>query len=257
MMTTPCDELLDQLEDGATDMLPPHLAEHARTCELCRERLDQGGLLRPEGGAMAGVHAPRELVARLKSLPRLAPACDAGLALIGSALDGDIDDAARARLLQHLHDCASCQATWEAFATLREIGAQVRAPRRLRAALALPVGQRIAMRRRRPIFDLRLATAAAYLLAAATVVLVSNPATVARASSATVEKAGVYARAAVENRLEAYTRRARESAAVAVDWLHDAGTEAYARGRALLGLAAENRSDAKPVEPSGQGGKQS
>lgn len=206
---------------------------------------------------MSGVRAPRELVARLKSMPRLAPECDAAVALIGSALDGDIDDAARARLLQHLHGCASCAATWEALATLREVGSQVRAPRRLRAVVSLPIRQRLAARRRLPVFDLRLATAAAYLLAAATIVLVSNPATVARASSATVEKAGVYARAAVENRVAAYTRRARESVAVAADWLQHAGAEAYARGRALLGLEAENRGQAKPVEPSGQGGKQS
>ena len=257
-MVDPCAELLDHLEDGAAGALPAHLAEHARSCEVCRERLAHGGLFRPEeGGLMARVRAPRELVARLKSIPRLAPACDAALALIGAALDGDIDDAARARLLQHLHDCASCQATWEAFATLREVGSQVHAPRRLRAALALPMRQRLAVRRRRPAFDLRLATAAAYLLAAATIVLVSNPATVARASSATVEKAGVYARAVVENRLEAYTRRVRETVVVAADWLQHTGADAYARGRALLGLAAENPKDAKPVEPSGQGGKQS
>jgi hypothetical protein len=252
-----CDELLDQLDDAAAGILPPHLADHARGCDLCSQRIDEAGLLRPEGGLLSQMRAPRKLVARLKSIPRLAPACDAALELIGAALDGEIDGAAQARLLDHLHGCSSCQAAWEAFATLREVGSHVRAPQRLRAALAVSPTHRISLRRRRPLFDLRLATAAAYLLAAATIVLVSNPATVARASSATVEKAGVYARAAVENRLASYSRRVQASIAVAADWLQSTGADVYARGRDLLGITAKNRDAAKPVEPSGQGGKQS
>jgi hypothetical protein len=71
-----------------------------------------------------------------------------------------------------------------------------------------------------------------------------------------VEKAGVYARAAVENRVAAYSRRAREAAAVAMDWVEQAGADAWARGRALLGIGDENRGTAKPVDEGGQGGKQ-
>ncbi len=253
----PCDELLEHLEDAADGALPPHLAEHTRACAACRELLAGGGPLRgAAGGALAGVRAPAPLVARLKAIPRLAPACEAALGLIGATFDGEVDGPARARLLDHLHGCASCRAAWEAFATLREVGAKARAPRRLRAALAVPPRRRLALRQRRPRFDIRLATAAAYLLAAATIVLVSNPATVARASSATVERAGVYARAAVENRLSAYSRRAREAIAVAADWAENAGAAAWARGRALLGFGAENRRAAKAVDEGGQGGKQ-
>lgn len=253
----PCDELLDHLEDAAAAALPPDLAEHARTCSACRQRIDEAAGLSREGSPFSRLRAPAPLVARLKTIPRLAPACDAALELIGSALEGEIDPGARARLLDHLHGCASCQAAWEAFATLREIGAHARAPQRLRAAIAIPPRHRIALRRRRPIFDLRLATAAAYLLAAATIVLVSNPATVARASSATVEKAGVYARAAVENRLAAYSRHVKATVAAASGWLQHAGSNAYERGREMLGATSKNRDSAKPVEPSGQGGKQS
>ena len=252
----PCDELAEHLEDAAAGTLPPHLAEHALGCADCRQRLAAAAGLRGEGAVLALLRAPAALVERLKAMPRLAPACESALALIGAALDGEIGAAERARLLGHLHACPSCHAAWEAFATLREVGAGTRAPRRLRAALALPPRQRLAFRRGRPRFDMRLATAAAYLLAAATIVLVSNPATVARASSATVERAGVYARAAVENRLAAYSRRVTETIAVAADWLQDRGAAAVARGRELLGVAGKNQSTAKPVEQGGQGGKQ-
>jgi predicted anti-sigma-YlaC factor YlaD len=251
-----CDELLDHLDDAAAGALPPHLEGHLRACDICRRQLDEAGRLRADAGVLAQLRAPRQLVARLKAIPRLAPACDAALELVGAALDGEIDGTTQARLLDHLHDCPSCLAAWEAFATLHEVGSQLRAPQRLRTAVAVPPRHRLALRRRRPLFDLRLATAAAYLLAAATIVLVSNPATVARASSATVERAGVYARAAVENRLSAYSRRAKESIAVAADWLQHVGADAYERGRDMLGLAAKNRAAEKPVEPSGQGGKQ-
>ena len=73
----PCDELLDHLEDAAAEALPPHLAEHIRTCGSCRRRLDEVTGLRRDRSALSRLRAPAELVARLKATPRLAPACDA------------------------------------------------------------------------------------------------------------------------------------------------------------------------------------
>jgi predicted anti-sigma-YlaC factor YlaD len=252
----PCDELLDRLDDALEGTLPPALASHVRECEACRRLIEAAGPLRGDAGVPRPVRAPRTLVERLKSMPRLAAACDDAMSLMSAALDGEIDEPARARLLTHIHACPRCLTAWEAFATLHEVGAHMRAPRRLRAMLAMPPSQRLAFRRRRPLFDLRLATAAAYLLAAATIVFVSNPATVARASSSTVEKAGVYARAAVENRISAWSREARETVVVAVDWVQERGSDAIARARGLLGLDTENRQTAKNVDKSEQGGKQ-
>jgi len=252
----PCDELLDHLDDALSGALPGHLAEHAHQCPECQRLLELAATLPAVAGALAEVRAPRSVVDRLKTLPRLAPPCDRAMELMSAALDGEIDEESRGTLLDHLHDCERCRAAWEAFATLHEVGTHMRAPRRLRAALAMPPRQRLAFRRRRPLLDLRLATAAAYLLAAATIVLVSNPATVARASSTTVEKAGVYARAAVENRLSALSKEVRETVVVGADWLQERGSELVARGRALLGLEGENRKDAKSVDASDKGGKQ-
>lgn len=252
-----CDELLECLEDAAAGTLPPELAAHVRECESCRDAVARAVAASPAGAALGGLRAPRELVARLKAMPRVAPECDAAMELIGAALDGEVDAGARGRLLDHLHRCPRCLAAWEAFATLREVGSHIHASRRLRAAAAVPPRHRLELRRRRrPLFDIRLATAAAYLLAAATIVLVSNPATVARASSARMERAGVYARAAVENRFAAYSHRVQETIVAGAGWLRQHGGDALARGRELIGLHRENQKAAAPVEPSGQGGKQ-
>ncbi len=252
----PCDELLEHLDDAVADTLPPLLAEHVRSCPQCQEELARALGGSPAAAALPEIRAPRTLVARLKSMPRLAPECDAAMELMSETLDGEIDAAARTRLLDHLHRCPRCQAAWEAFATLREVGAHVRAPRRLRAAIAVPPSHQLGLRRRRPVFDMRLATAAAYLLAAATIVLVSNPATVARASSSTMERAGIYARAAVENRFSAYSRRVQDVVVAGAGWLRQHGSEAVTRGRELLGINRENPKTSKPVEPNEQGGKQ-
>jgi hypothetical protein len=252
----PCDELLDHLDDAVAGTLPPLLAEHVRTCAECQLELAQALAGSPAAAALPEIRAPKTLVARLKAIPRLAPECDAAMELMTAALDGEIDAEARTRLLDHLHRCPRCLVAWEAFATLREVGAHIRAPRGLCAAIAVPPRHRLELRRRRPVFDMRLATAAAYLLAAATIVLVSNPATVARASSSTMERAGIYARAAVENRFSAYSRRVQETVLAGAGWLRQHGSEALTRGRELLGLHRENPKAGKPVEPSGQGGKQ-
>jgi hypothetical protein len=252
-----CDELLERLEEAVAGALPPALAEHVRSCPRCQAEIAHVECASPGRASLPAIHAPKALVARLKAIPRLAPNCEKAVELIGMALDGEIADEARGSLLEHLHHCPRCQAAWEALATLREVSAQIRAPRRLRAAVALPPRNRLELRRRRPVFDMRLATAAAYLLAAATIVLVSNPATVARASSATMERAGIYAKAAVENRFSAYSHRVQDTILAGVGWLRQHGVEIVDRGRELLGLNRENSKTTKPVDPSGEGGKQS
>ncbi len=252
----PCDELIERLEDAIAGTLPPPLAEHVRACPQCQQEVARARGGSPAAAVLPAIRAPRNLVARVKSMPRLAPECETTMELICTTLDGELDAAARGRLLDHLHRCPRCQAAWEAFATLREVGSHIRAPHRLRAAVAVPPRHRLALRHRRPAFDMRLATAAAYLLAATTIVLVSNPATVARASSTTMERAGIYARAAVENRFGAYSHRVQATVLAGAGWLRQHGSEALARGRELLGLHRENPNTDKPVERSGQGGKQ-
>jgi hypothetical protein len=250
-----CDALLDFLERDGTGELPADLLEHATGCAACRLALERTTGLADGASVLRDLHAPDALKERLKSLRRLAPACERAIELAGAALDGALDDEVLTELMDHLHACSRCLAVWEAFATLREVGAVVRAPSPLRAALALPPRQRIAVRRTRRIFDLRLATAAAYLLAALAVVLLSDPATVARASSERMDKAVVYTSAVVENRLASYSRRIGASIAAAEGWARQRATDTWVQVRHLFGGSRANQSKPSDVSSSGNGGR--
>ncbi|MFH1176973.1 MAG: zf-HC2 domain-containing protein [Acidobacteriota bacterium] len=250
---TPCEVFLDHLEDAVEGQLPAHLDAHLAGCAACQDSLRRARVLR-DGAAGLAVSASRGLREYLHKLPRLAPACEAAQELLRAALDGELGGEERARFLAHLHACPTCRGVWEAFATLREVGMHTRAPGRLRASLALPPRDRVTPRRRQPVFNLRLATAAAYLLAAATVVLIGNPGNLARASNTTMERAGVYARAAVENRLDSYTRKVREGAAAVGGWLRHQATSTWEQARNLAGARRANPAPGDRVVTDGDGG---
>lgn len=249
----PCDELLDFLETGDPGELPAALAHHADGCAACREALDRLRGLAEGAAVMAGLHAPPELVERLRRMPRLAAECERAQDLLAEALDGELDEPARRELMGHLHGCAACRTTWEAFATLREVGRDTRARARLRAIAALPPSQRIEGRRRLAVFDLRLATAAAYLLAALTVMLIGNPASFARATGANVDRATFYARAAVENRLQGLAGDALDTLTDGAAWASRVALGAWETLKGAFG-ADENPRPAKRVETSENGG---
>ncbi len=249
---TSCDLLLEHLDAAVAGALPDDLARHLEGCSECRRAVERAGALAGGERLLATVAAPAELRQRLKALPRLAPGCERAIAMLGDGLDGELAEDARGQLLEHMHACASCQAIWEAFATLHEVGANTRPPARLRAALALPPNRRVEARRRpRRFFDLRLATAAAYLLAAVTVTLLSNPETVARESTYQIDRAATYASAAVENRVQSYSQRVLEAVADAQGWLRDRAQDALRTARSLVGGESANRKATKGVVRDG------
>ena len=250
-----CDELLREIEAGADDQLPPELVEHLAGCPACQLAVDRLRGLNDGAHILRDVRASESLKARLKSVTRLTPACERAQELVGIALDGELDTPSRTELLAHLHGCPSCQATWDAFATLREVGAQTHPMPRFRAALAIAPSHRIAIRQRPRVFDLRLATAAAYLLAAATVLVISNPATVARASSDRIERAQVYAQAVVENRITSYSRQVFEAGAAASGWARDNALQVWGSIRQAFGGRPENPKPDNRVVKSGDGGR--
>ncbi|HVN76194.1 MAG TPA: zf-HC2 domain-containing protein [Thermoanaerobaculaceae bacterium] len=253
---TPCDELLERLDAAVGDALPAELAEHVAGCSACTLAVERARGLAEGGLTIKAVRAPEALKDRLKSLTRLQPACEQAIDLVGAALDGEVSEDQRSRLVEHLRACPSCRATWEAFATLRETGAGTRASARLRAALALPPRQRLELRRRQKrFFDLRLATAAAYLLAALTVVLVSNPATVARASSQGLDRVAVYAQAAVENRVSSYAGRVMDALRSAEGWAIDRAGEIWTSVRGVFGGSHANQDAPARVVEGGKGGR--
>jgi hypothetical protein len=236
---TSCDELLAVLETGDPERLTPALERHVADCQACREALDRIRGLADGAAALTRVRAPQELLERLRRMPRLPADCERAQELLGGALDGELDEAGRRDLMGHMYGCAGCRGAWEAFATLREVGRDTHARPRLRAVAALPPRQRIEGRRRLAFFDLRLATAAAYLLAALTVMLIGNPASLARATGVGVDRATFYARAAVENRLDSLASDALETLTDGAAWAARNAGEAWNRIRRAFG-ADEN-----------------
>lgn len=249
-----CDELLDRIESGGLDGLDAELERHAAGCERCRGAVERAQGLAEAGRVLASVEAPPSLVTRLKQMPRLAPACETVQDLLAEALESELAAEARAELVAHLQSCASCRAVWEAFATLREVGRLAAPAPRLRAALAISPRNRVDLRHRRRFFDLRLATAAAYLLAALTIMLAGNPASLARASSEGVEKASLYARAAVENRFASLSRRAQEVVTNAEGFVRDTAIHAWEQARRMFRPGSANQATAETVKKGGNGG---
>lgn len=248
----PCEALLDHLDAAVAGTLPEDLARHVAQCPDCQLAVERSRALVEGERVLGAVRAPDSLKQRIKALPRLAPACEQAIERLGAALESELLDDERKALMEHLHSCPSCQAVWEAFATLREVGAGTRAPARLRAAAALPPRQRIELRQRRGrFFDLRLATAAAYLLAALTVMMLSNPATVARESTERMDQAATYASAAVENRYASYSRRVTDAATGAQGWVRDHALEAWQTVRSFFGGKSANPEADKTVVRDG------
>jgi predicted anti-sigma-YlaC factor YlaD len=251
-----CDVVLEHLDDLLSGQgRDEEQAAHLEQCGSCAELLRRASTTGEGGHMLAEVRATDELKRTLKGMLRLPRQCERAVELLCTALDGEANEAERAELLEHLHACASCHATWEALATLREVGSLVKAPGRVRARLHLHPSQHISVRRRKPVFDLRLATAAAYLLAALTVFLVGNPAHVARASNAGMEKAAVYTRAAVENRFTAYSRDVWQHVAAAEGWAEGKAKAAWESTRRLVGGSHENPKPAGAVVTDGKGGR--
>lgn len=248
-----CDDVLDRLDDALAGALDDSLARHVAECPVCQQAIAAAR------GAANGTRpvvsrAPAGLVALIKRMPRFAPECEAAQEALQRALDGESDAADRTALMSHLHTCAICRGTWEACATVREVGALTRPPTRLRAAIAIHPSHNIATRRRRRFLDLRLATAAAYLFAALTVALAGNPTTLAREGTARVEKASFYARAAVTNRLDALASRAREAAAAGVGWVEEQAHDGWTVVRRLFARNDENSKPNNRVVPGENGG---
>ncbi|HPC83865.1 MAG TPA: zf-HC2 domain-containing protein [Thermoanaerobaculaceae bacterium] len=253
-MTT-CDLLRENLEAAVAGEIGDELRRHLEECAACREVVHRAAQAWEGGAMLKAIRAPAQLRKRLKAMPRLRQECEQAVELLSAALDGELDASLQGELLSHLRGCPTCQAAWEAMATLREVGSLTRAPARTRAALAIHPEHRLHVRRRRSPFDLRLATAAAYLLAAMTVFLLGNPAQIARAGNVPVERAAVYTRAAVENRFESATQRVRDAAAAAFGWAGDRAGELWNGARALLRNKPQNPRPSGSVVPDGNGGR--
>lgn len=238
-----CEKLRARLGEAVADELSEELREHLPGCPACREALARHAAVREAAQVLATTAPPPALLERLHALPRFAAPCENALDLLGDALAGMLPVAERSAFLRHLQECGSCRATWEALATLREVGRASEAPPRLRAAAALPPRQLLAVRRRHGVFDVRLAVAAAYLFAALTVLLAGGPAKLTDTGGARIAAVATYGRAAVANRLASYSWRVREQVSSASGWVSATVSEAWQQLAALFSGRRENQSE--------------
>lgn len=252
---TLCDRLRENLEAAVAGELGGDLRQHLESCADCQATVRRAGQSGEGGAMLRPLRAPAELRARLKAMTRLPASCEPAVERFGAALRGELDASEQTELLAHLRTCRACQGSWEALATLREVGSLTRLAEPARAAMAVHPTLRIAVRRQARTFDLRLATAAAYLFAALTVLLVGNPTQIARAGNVPIEKAAIYTRAVVENRFESYSRRVRESTIEARIWAGEAATNAWTALQGLIGSQPENPKPSGDVVPDGNGGR--
>lgn len=242
-----CEVLLDRLEEAAAGVLPDELRRHLEECPVCQEAVARRQAVSEAAQAVSSTAVPQALLGRLKSLPRFPATCEDALDQLGEALSGSLPVAERSRFLLHLQECARCRATWEALATLREVGSAAQAPPRLRGAAALPPRQRLAVRRRRGVFDVRLAIAAAYLFAALTVVLAGSPGALTDRGGARIASAATYARAAVENRVISYSRRLQERVSTAGGWVTETARDTWNQVQQLFSGKRENQTGERNV----------
>ncbi len=251
---TQCDLVLERLDEAVAGTLEPELAAHLAACPTCRAAVERARTLAESAGLVGRLRAPGTLVARLKTLPRLAPECEQALLLIDAVFAGELEERERAVFLDHVDQCPRCQACWEAAATLREVGLGTAAPPQLRARARVLPSRRARGPSRRAVFDLRLATAAAYLLAAVSVVMAGDPARLARASSEEFDRARLYAQAVVANRLQACTDTVLQWGETLRSRAGELVGEAWEAVRELVGPRQANRAAAAAVRESGNGG---
>ncbi len=237
-----CERLFDHLAEANAGGLPEELRrQHLEECPACREAAARWQAVAEAAKVVASTGAPAGLLEQLRAMPRFPSTCESTLDQLGDALAGLLPAASRSNFLAHLQACDRCRTSWEALATLREVGCAAQAPPQLRAVAALLPRQRLAVGRRPGVFDLRLAVAAAYLFAALTVVLGGSPGALAGRGGVRLTGATTYVRAAVENRLVSYSRRLQEQVSTAGGWVSGTARETWQQLRKLISSRRENQ----------------
>ena len=96
------------------------------------------------------------------------------------AVDHEISPRNLERLLSHLESCPSCRRTWQDLTLMHQVGEAMEPSQYL---LKSCINARERKPKTTPILNRRLATAAAYLLAVLTSLIVGNPVTLARSQA--------------------------------------------------------------------------
>jgi predicted anti-sigma-YlaC factor YlaD len=169
-------ELLSLYLEGELDEAQASdVQEHLATCSECAELAETMAEVMGAGSALGKLEPPESLAADLAESP-----CRLWLGLLFQAVDHEISERNLERLLTHLESCPSCRRTWQDLTLMHQVGEAVEPSEYL---LTLCINSRERKPRTTPILNRRLATAAAYLLAVLTSLIVGNPVTLARSQA--------------------------------------------------------------------------
>jgi len=148
---------------------------HLAACSECAELAETMAEVMGAGSALGTLEPPDRLAADLAASP-----CRLWLGLLFQAVDHEISQHNLERLLTHLESCPSCRRTWQDLTLMHQVGDAVEPSEYL---LTRCINSRERKPRTTPILNRRLATAAAYLLAVLTSLIVGNPVTLARSQA--------------------------------------------------------------------------
>jgi anti-sigma factor RsiW len=169
-------ELLSLYLEGELDEAQAgDVREHLATCSECAELSETMGDVMTCGAALENLEPPEGLAADLAASP-----CRLWLGLLFQAVDHEISDRNLERLLSHLEACPSCRRTWQDLTLMHQVGEAMEPSQYL---LKRCINARDRKPKTAPILNRRLATAAAYLLAVMTSLIVGNPVTLARSQA--------------------------------------------------------------------------
>ena len=160
-----------ELEEEKACAVRDHLAD----CSECTELTETMEFIAGVGAALAGVEPPDHLAGDLQASP-----CRRWMGLLFQAVDREISQHNLERLLTHLEACPSCRRAWQDLTLIHQVSEAMEPPPHL---VNLCIRAREKRPGVRPILNRRLATAAAYLLAVLTSLIIGNPVTLARSQA--------------------------------------------------------------------------
>lgn len=172
---TRCDELRELLPSFAYGELGPEEAavviEHLDGCPECRAMVEALGYVAGGAGQLRSLTPPDGLALEIGANP-----CRRWLRLLFAAVDHELPEDQLERLLSHLEGCPACRSSWADLTLIHQVGEALIPPPGLAERSATPTRWRLPRR----VLGVRTATAAAYLLAVLTSLLVGNPVSLAR-----------------------------------------------------------------------------
>jgi predicted anti-sigma-YlaC factor YlaD len=165
------------LENELEEEIASTVRKHLGGCNACAELAEVMEGIIDAGSGLAEIDPPPNLAADLSASP-----CRLWLGLLFQAVDREISQHNLERLLTHLEACPSCRRAWQDLTLIHQLGDAMTPPSYL-VSKCIRAREKIA--RVRPILNRRMATAAAYVLAVLTSLVIGNPVTLARSQAGT------------------------------------------------------------------------